>query len=92
MLDIYLGLPLYGSGCVSADRAEWLRARELLEMKRSRTQSEFGGRSGLIQSVADGHIDLTPSEARMALVATDPADEGSVPDRENVGEQPRKWD
>lgn len=61
-------------------------------MKRSKTQSEFGGRSGLIQSEADGHVALTSTESLQSLYATDPADEGSVPDREQVGERGRMWD
>lgn len=61
-------------------------------MKRSKTQSEFGGRSGLIQSAEDGHIEMTSPESLMALYATDPADEGAVPDREMVGERSRQWD
>lgn len=61
-------------------------------MKRSKTQSEFGGRSGMIQAAADGHVTLTPREQVWSLYTTDPADPGSVPDPEKVGEVVRQWD
>lgn len=68
-----------------------LDLEELGVVKRSRTQSEFGGRSGLIQSVEDGHVNLTSREELAALYATDPAEPSEVPDRERVGERPRQW-
>lgn len=58
-------------------------------MKRSRTQSEFGGRSGLVQSIDDGHTP-TSREELMALYATDPTDPASIPDVENIGEDVQK--
>lgn len=56
-------------------------------MKRSRSQSEFGGRSGLVQSLADGHTP-TSREELWSLYATDPTDSSSVPDVENIGRMP----
>lgn len=67
------------------------QGRKGVDMKRSRTQSEFGGRSGLIASAADGHVELTSREELWALYSTDPTDAASVPDRENVGERDRVW-
>lgn len=58
-------------------------------MKRSKTASEFGGRSGLVQSIADGHTP-TSREELWSLYATDPTDPGSVPDVENIGEPVEK--
>lgn len=35
--------------------------------------TEYGGRAGLVQSVADGHVELSASEARGVMVRAEPA-------------------
>lgn len=59
-------------------------------VKRSKSESEFGGRSGLVQALADGHTP-TPHEELMSLYATDPSDPAAVPGVENIGERDRTW-